>query len=102
VHGCRDGYVHTAPVGRFQPNSRGVHDMLGNVFEWVEDCWVDSLRGAPLDGSAVLKGDCEQRVLHGGSWFTIPRYIDPQFRNHFQASHRASSLGFRVARTVGG
>jgi len=101
VHPCRDGYVHTAPVGRFLPNGRGVHDMLGNVFEWVEDCWTQSLQGAS-DGSAVLAGDCEQRVLHGGSWFTIPRYVDPEFRNRFQTSHRASSIGFRVVRAVAG
>jgi formylglycine-generating enzyme required for sulfatase activity len=102
VHACRDGYVHTAPVGRFQPNSRGIHDMLGNVFEWVEDCWADSPRAAPADGSALLQGDCGQRVLHGGSWFTIPRYVDPEFRNRLQTSHRASSVGFRVMRPVAG
>lgn len=102
VHGCRDGYVHTAPVGRYQPNSRGAHDMLGNVFEWAEDCWNDSLKGAPADGSAWLQGDCKQRVLHGGSWFTTPRYVAPGFRNHFEASYRSSSFGFRVARKVTG
>ena len=102
VHECRDGFIHTAPVGRFQPNSRGVHDMLGNLFEWVEDCWAESLRGAPADGAPMLQGDCKQRVLHGGSWFTIPKYVEPGFRNHFQASYRASSLGFRVVRNVKG
>lgn len=58
----------TLPVGSFPPNAFGLHDMLGNASEWVEDCWNDTYSGAPTDGSAWLGGDCRGRVLRGGSW----------------------------------
>ena len=100
VHACADGYVYTAPVGSFQPNRFGVYDMLGNVFEWVEDCWNDSYEGAPTDGSAWLQGDCGTRVLRGASWFSMPQYGRFAFRNHFQRGHRGATFGFRVARVL--
>ena len=58
----------TAPVGSFGPNGWGLHDLHGNVWEWVQDCWNESYRGAPADGSAWESGDCSLRVLRGGSW----------------------------------
>ncbi len=97
VHNCWDEYVYTAPVGSFKPNNFGVYDMLGNVFEWVEDCWNDSYLGAPTEGSPWTEGDCEHRVLRGGSWFSMPRYVRPAFRNRFDPDYRSSSFGFRVA-----
>ena len=53
VASCRDGFVHTAPVGSFSSNGFGLHDVLGNVWEWVEDCWNERYVGAPADGSRV-------------------------------------------------
>ena len=67
-HGCGDSYRPTAPVGSFSANPFGLHDVHGNVWEWVEDCWNDSYDGAPSDGSAWESGNCERRVLRGGSW----------------------------------
>ncbi len=58
----------TAPVGAFSPNAFGLHDMHGNVYEWVRDCWNESYSGAPSDGSAWQTGNCSRRVLRGGSW----------------------------------
>ena len=58
----------TAPVGSFSANRWGLHDMHGNVWEWVQDCWNGNYRGAPTDGSAWESGDCSERVLRGGSW----------------------------------
>ena len=95
---CKDNFIHTAPVGSFQANAFGIYDMIGNVFEWVTDCWNDTYAQAPLDGSAWMDGDCGQRVLRGGSWFTPPRYVRAAFRNRFDADYRGSSFGFRVAR----
>ena len=98
IFDCRDDFVHTAPVGSFQANAFGLHDMIGNVFEWVTDCWNDNYEKAPLDGAAWENGDCSRCVLRGGSWFTPPGYVRTAFRNRFDPDYRSSSFGFRVAR----
>jgi formylglycine-generating enzyme required for sulfatase activity len=74
--------------------------MLGNVFEWVDDCWHDDYRAAPADGSTWQGGDCAYRELRGGSWFTAPSYVRAAFRNRFAAAYRSNSFGFRVARDI--
>jgi formylglycine-generating enzyme required for sulfatase activity len=101
VHPCRDGYVYTSPVGSFQPNDFGLYDMLGNVFEWVEDCWHPDYNGAPTDGAAWLSGgDCRQRGMRGGSWFTTPSRVSTSARNRFEDSYRSNSVGFRLVREI--
>ena len=100
VHPCNDGYVYSAPVGSFAPNAFGLYDMLGNVFEWVQDCWHSDYRGSPSDGSAWASGDCSQRDLRGGSWFTTPAYVSVAARNHFQENYRSNSIGFRLVREL--
>jgi formylglycine-generating enzyme required for sulfatase activity/serine/threonine protein kinase len=100
IHDCMDGYVHTAPVEDSKPNEFGVYGTLGNVFEWVEDCWNDNYQGAPQDGSAWTEGDCTKRSLRGGSWFSQPKYVRSAFRNRFNSDARASTFGFRVARPL--
>ena len=90
----------TAPVGSFQANAYGVHDMHGNVWEWVEDCRNGSYAGAPSDGSAWRSGDCSRRVLRGGSWSFTPRGLRSALRNRFSSGSRGNYLGFRVARTL--
>ena len=89
----------TAPVGSFKPNKFGLYDTAGNVFEWLEDCWHDAYDGVPTDGSAWLEageGDCRQRVVRGGSWYSKPG--DPSFiapgqdpRRLHREKHRLSS-----------
>ena len=88
----------TAPVGSFPANAFGLHDVLGNVWEWVEDCWNGSYRGAPSDGSAWESGECSQRVLRGSSWINwFPRSAT---RALSPAVNRDGLIGFRVARTL--
>lgn len=86
-------------VGSYPANAWGLHDMHGNALEWVEDCWNGNYDGAPTDGSAWLQGDCSQRVLRGGSWFSGPRTVRSAFR-YGDPVFRSDNFGFRVARTL--
>ncbi len=99
-HECTDGHYFTAPAGGYAPNRFGLYDMIGNVWEWTEDCWNASYAGAPADGSAWLAGDCTQRVLRGGSWSTVPRYARSATRFKNPADFRDNLTGFRLARTL--
>ena len=91
----------TLPVGSFSANGFGLHDMHGNVWEWVEDCSHDSYRGAPSDGRAwTAGGDCDRRVLRGGSWYFKPRYLRSANRYWYGSGLRNYYVGFRVARTL--
>jgi formylglycine-generating enzyme required for sulfatase activity len=100
IHDCTDGYAQTAPVGRFQPNGFGLYDMLGNVWEWVQDCYHGSYAGAPADGSVWEGGKCEARVLRGGSWDNRPQLVRSAIRNRNAPSERDDDNGFRIARTL--
>ena len=101
IHECRDGYVHTSPTGSFKANAYGVHDMLGNVSEWVEDCWHGDYRGAPADGSAwTREGNCFLRVSRGGSWLSIPGTVRSANRFRFSRWERKDEVGFRVVRIL--
>ena len=91
----------TVPVGGFPPNAFGLHDVHGNVWEWVEDCWHGNYRGAPSDGSAWTSGgDCSRRVLRGGSWIFEPQFLRSAYRGRYTSGARNVYLGFRVARTL--
>lgn len=96
---CPDGYVYTAPIGRFQPNAFGLHDMLGNASEWTLDCHNSSYDGAPTDGRAWLAGRCTDRIQRGGSWGSGPWRARAAFRRDFTADNRDINSGFRVARS---
>ncbi len=99
---CRDGYFKTAPVGRFRPNQFGLHDMLGNIMEWVEDCWNADYRGAPTSGQASSSGDCTHRVLRGASWATNWKLVRSAERNQHPVKkpYPLEYVGFRVARSL--
>ena len=91
----------TVPVGSFPSNDFGLHDMHGNVWEWVEDCWHDSYASAPADGSAWTSGgDCSRRVLRGGSWYFEPWLLRSANRSRYFTGNRNHYYGFRVARTL--
>ena len=98
VAGCSDRHAHTAPVGSYRANRFGLHDMLGNVWEWTEDCWNESYSGAPTDGSAWSTGDCSRRMIRGSGWASPPRDLHPALRGKLETADRVSSaIGFRVA-----
>jgi formylglycine-generating enzyme required for sulfatase activity/uncharacterized protein YjbI with pentapeptide repeats len=90
----------TAPVGSFRPNNWGLHDMLGNVWEWVQDCWHRSYEGAPTDGSAWEEGDCARRVVRGGSWEVNPGNLRSPSRARGWPGNRDDNIGFRLAQDL--
>jgi formylglycine-generating enzyme required for sulfatase activity len=89
----------TVAVGSFSANRFGLHDMHGNVWEWVGDCWNGNYDGAPTNSSVWNSGDCSRRVLRGGSWDYTPR--DMRSANRFWSTSGTRSIfnGFRIART---
>jgi formylglycine-generating enzyme required for sulfatase activity len=89
----------TAPVGSFQGNAFGLHDMHGNVWEWVADFYKDSYANAPSDGRAALDV-AAWRVLRGGSWVDSPGYLRSAKRFMIVPIGRNNYLGFRLARTL--
>lgn len=99
---CDDGHVVNAPVASFAPNAFGLHDVLGNVWEWVEDCWNPSYAGAPVDGSPWLAGDCRGRVLRGGAATGLPREVRLSQRGVNDPEVRAVYNGLRVVVPLGG
>ena len=96
----REYRQRTVPVDSFQPNPWGLYQLHGNVWDWMEDCWHDNYNGAPSDGSAWTPGDCDRRVVRGGSWDSIPRGLRAADRDWNTPGIRSDSGGFRVARTL--
>jgi formylglycine-generating enzyme required for sulfatase activity len=97
----RDKWIRTAPVGEFPANAFGLHDMHGNVWEWVEDTWHDNYRGAPVDGRAWIEGgDAYRRVVRGGSWISAPQSLRSAARYRYSTDHRDDDAGIRVGRTL--
>ncbi len=100
VSPCNDESVFTSATGRYGRNQIGVSDLLGNVFEWTQDCWQADYLLAPVDGSPHAASTCQHREARGGSWFTQPEFVHARFRNRLPADTRSSSVGFRVARDL--
>jgi formylglycine-generating enzyme required for sulfatase activity len=91
----------TMPVGSFAANGFGLHDMQGNVSEWVEDCWRDEYAAKlPLDGSAWLEGNCNGRVVRGGSWEDSQVELRSAARTGGNKDDRFYTDGLRIARNL--
>ena len=99
---CDDRVLYTAPAGAYAKNPFGLYDMLGNVSEWVADCWRSSYVGAaPDDATAWRNGEsCALHVLRGGSWASPPADLRLAFRESNYTNVRSHVVGFRVVRTI--
>lgn len=97
--GCNDPTRRQAiETGQYPANGFGLYDMAGNAAEWVADCWSDSYRTTPRDGSAFTAPGCRERVLRGGSFNNDPRYLRSAARFKYEADVRFYTNGFRVVR----
>lgn len=101
--GGRDIWLNsTSPVGSFPPNAFGLYDMLGNVYQWVEDCYEAKAALLPTDGTAVKSGNCAVRVMRSTSFMSNPHTLRSANRaGQYPPSLRGRNyLGFRVAKTL--
>lgn len=99
-HNCPDGHALTAPAGSYRANVFGLSDMIGNVWEWVEDCYHADYRNAPDGAGAVMDEKCEMHVARGGSWYEDPAGARAAYRVRYGPGLRYGLLGFRLARTL--
>lgn len=90
----------TVPVYSYSPNPWGLFQVHGNVAEWVQDCWNNSFLGAPAKASAVEAGNCDLRVLRGGSWEYFASDLRSAYREAAHKERRYYHIGFRVARDL--
>ncbi|MDE0853301.1 MAG: formylglycine-generating enzyme family protein [Nevskia sp.] len=97
---CDDHYAGAAPVGSFPANAWSFHDMVGNVWEWVADCWHSDFSGAPTDGSAWTGENCRKHVNRGGGWGNNVRALRLSSRDADPTGATSDALGFRVARSL--
>ncbi len=99
--GTRIGPGRRTPVGSYQANALGLHDLLGNVCEWTADTWHPDYVGAPHDGSAWTSGGrTGWRVLRGGAWDYLPRLLRVSWRDALPQTSRRDNVGFRLARDL--
>ena len=95
-----DGWWGPAPVASFAPNAFGLHDLTGNVSEWVADCWHAGYRRAPANGEPWVNPGCRTRVMRGGSWASAPAQIRSAWRLSADGDTTNARLGFRVVREL--
>jgi len=96
----RDHWLYTSPAGSFPPNRFGLFDMLGNVWQLTEDCYVEDYKSTPVDGSPARRSDCKLFIARGSAWTGYQRYVRSALRNWGGPEVRNSSLGFRVVRSL--
>lgn len=89
----------TRAVGRKNPNAWGLYDVHGNVWEWVQDCWHDNYRGAPLNAGVFPGGDCSLHVVRGGAWDSDADYVRSAVRGSLETGLFDTNVGFRIVRS---
>jgi formylglycine-generating enzyme required for sulfatase activity len=97
---CSDGYPFTAPVGSLAANAFGLHDLIGNVWEWTADCFADDYTSATSDSAARLLANCQARTVRGGDWFSTASSLRPAVRAKASPDAHHDDIGFRVVRTL--
>ena len=97
---CNDGHVSVAKVGSYPPNAFGLYDVIGNVWEWVQDCYQMPYPSRPVDGSAQLTVGCDRHGVRGGSWRTEIKRQTPSFRGRDDPGLVSNIFGLRVARDL--
>ena len=97
---CRDGEADIASVGRYRPNGFGLYDMIGNVWEWVEDCSSLSYVGRPKDERPWVWEGCERRIQRGGAWMTSPSRSRSAYHGDGRPTDRGVFFGFRLVREL--
>ncbi|MGX5175509.1 formylglycine-generating enzyme family protein [Aliikangiella sp. IMCC44653] len=98
---CSKSYDGTVEVKSYSPNRFGLYDMNGNAWELVEDCYHESYKEAPNDGSAWVSGDCKfERVIRGGGWYTTKNYLRSADRNGLSSIDKSQLIGFRLAQDI--
>lgn len=101
VVNCDDGFADVAPVGSLKPNAFGLYDMIGNVWEWIEDCASLTYVGRPTDQRAwTWDGGCKRRAQRGGGWITGPERSRSGMHSDGDDEDRADFAGMRVARDL--
>lgn len=93
----------TAEVGTKRANGFQLHDLSGNVREWVEDCWYNDYELASRDGAVWLVADgdrCVRRVVRGGSWTDAPGSLRASYRDWTHDGNRFNSIGFRLVQDI--
>lgn len=98
--GYGDGWWGPAPVANFRANAFGLHDMAGNLSEWVADCWHSSYRRAPSDGVAWFNPGCRARVIRGGNWANSPEQTRAAWRQSQDSDTTNARIGFRLVRGI--
>jgi len=98
---CEDGLFNTAPVGSLQPNGFGVYDIIGNVAEWIADCYNPSRDQLAESGAPPASTEpCARRFIKGGSWGSLAHNVRIAERIPYAGTHRDDSIGIRVAKTL--
>ena len=99
-HECTDGYGNIAPVGQFLPNDFGLHDMLGNVWEWCEDNYNEAFYLQEVTDNPMNQTDSKNYSLRGGGWYSAPVYVRSGMRDGSPADDVRGNAGFRVVRDL--